>query len=90
MPRDKRIERARYFIPLVGLDGLENRWQSAPMRGSAASAGSSVSSEPSAPQSDGGSKPQPVHILRLSGSIRKQMNAAAGPATGLAVVTPTP
>ncbi len=26
MPRDKRIERARYFISLVGLDGFENRY----------------------------------------------------------------
>ena len=26
MPRDKRIERARHFIALVGLDGFENRY----------------------------------------------------------------
>ena len=26
MPREKRIERTRYFIALVGLDGFENRY----------------------------------------------------------------
>ena len=37
-----------------------------------------------------GSKPQAGHTLRLSGSIRNLMNAAAGPGAKLAAVTPAP